>query len=70
MEKDRNKIREPYKPEDTPKPPQIIDPDEGREREKPVRDKPAPAQREEKSPKNKKPELLGDRADIEDETTI
>lgn len=43
MKKDRKKIREPFKPENTPSPPQIIEP-EGSEKRKPVEDKPGKRQ--------------------------
>ena len=69
MEKDKKKIREPYKPEETPKPPQIIDPDAREERKNPVEEKPG---NREKKPgeKDAKQHLLADDADINDETTI
>lgn len=70
MEKNKNKIREPYHPEDTPKPPQIIDPDEGRGK-KPVKDKPSNQQHTGTDGKDKKRDpLLGDPTEIDDETTI
>jgi hypothetical protein len=50
MEKDSKKIKEPFKPEDTPKPPQIIDPEERDERQHPVKEKGKPGA---KQPENK-----------------
>lgn len=65
-------IREPFEPEDTPQPPQIIEPNTRREREKPGEDKkrgdkPQDEQQDEQAGKH---HLLGDNADIDDETTI
>ncbi|MEX2231563.1 MAG: hypothetical protein WD824_05350 [Cyclobacteriaceae bacterium] len=71
MKKDK-KIREPFEPGDTPKPPQIIEPNSGRQRENPVEEESS----EKKTPKNKtagknkKPQQLGDETEINDETTI
>jgi hypothetical protein len=42
MKNDKNKIQEPYKPENTPNPPQIIDPSVKKERnenDEPIGDK-------------------------------
>ena len=71
MEKDREKIQEPFDPQDTPRPPQIIEPDSGRQRENPVKDE----KREQhtsakKSAQNEKQHLLADESDISDETTV
>lgn len=72
MKKQNKNIREPYKPEDTPKPPQIIEPNSGRQRENPIENK----GREEDSPANasgkqkEKQHLLSEDADIDDETTV
>lgn len=70
MEKDSKKIREPYKPEETPKPPQIIDPDAREERKNPVKDEPENRQEKKPGEKDEKQHLLADDADIHDETTI
>lgn len=72
MKKQNKNIREPYEPEQTPKPPQIIEPNSGRQRENPVENK---GQREENAdkPSNKTTEkhhLLSEDADIDDETTV
>ena len=72
MKKDRDKIKEPYKPEDTPQPPQQIDPDTGRQRENPVEEK-GRASREPENKKKEKSEnshLLNEDSQIDDETTI
>lgn len=70
--KHNKKIREPYEPGQTPKPPQIIEPNTERERENPVENKNRPDARDEKKPQatESKPHLLSDEADIDDETTI
>ena len=70
MEKSKSKIREPYRPEDTPKPPQIIDPDEGRHNKKPVKDKPDQRNTKPEARSEKRAPLLGDPTEIDDETTI
>lgn len=72
MKKGEKEIREPYAPENTPKPPQIIEPNSGRERENPVEEDERPnnkAADKEKSAAEKK-HLLADDAEIDDETTI
>jgi hypothetical protein len=72
MKKDKEKIKEPYRPEDTPQPPQEIDPDTGRKRENPVEGK----GRSSGEPANKtdgtseEQHLLDENTDIDDETTI
>ena len=72
MKKQNKNIREPYEPEQTPKPPQIIEPNSGRQRENPVE---SPGRPEETSnQKSSKPaenkHLLSEDADINDETTV
>jgi hypothetical protein len=73
MEKnDKNKIREPFPPEETPNPPQIIDPNIRNERNEPngpvdkKKQKPAP-DNEQQQDSGKR---LGDPTEITDETTI
>ena len=72
MKKDRKDIREPFEPKDTPKPPQIIEPNSGRQRENPVQDERRDKKETTKPAETKetKPHLLGDDTDISDETTI
>jgi hypothetical protein len=77
MKNDKKKIREPYEPEDTPKPPQIIEPNSGRERENPVKDDERPdakVRNEDRNAKGsshtEKQHLLADDAELDDETTI
>lgn len=75
MKKDNKgdkKIREPYEPDDTPKPPQIIEPNSEGEREKPIEKRDRPDDRDEIKPGEggTKPHLLSDEAEIDDETTI
>jgi hypothetical protein len=78
MGKQKEKIQEPYSPDHTPEPPQIIDPSRGEQpkrepdpnmdvNKKEDRKKPSDAE----SKKEKKPKLLGEsETEIEDETTI
>lgn len=70
MEKDRKKVREPYPPENTPRPPQIIDPEAREEQNKKRPDKPVNKGSEKKSKPDEKKGMLSDQADIHDETTI
>jgi hypothetical protein len=72
MEKDRKKIKEPFEPKDTPKPPQIIEPNSRKKRETPIEDEKRNAGKpgKQSSEKDAKPHLLSDDADIQDETTI
>jgi hypothetical protein len=72
MKNDKKKIKEPYEPRDTPKPPQIIEPNSGRERENPVKDDERPENKSaDPGPSgNKRQHLLADEAEIDDETTI
>ena len=72
MKKEREKIKEPYKPEDTPQPPQRIDPDTGRQRENPVEGKGTPSRGAENNTakESERSHLLDEDTDIDDETTI
>ena len=76
MKDDRKNIKEPYQPEHTPNPPQIIDPSKGNEdgkKEAPVENKQRNDKNESQSqnPKLEKPKRLGEsEPDIHDETTI
>jgi hypothetical protein len=71
MDKERKKIKEPFDPQKTPKPPQIIDPNTEKQRRNPVENK-----GRENNPGNSpernetKPHLLSEDTDISDETTI
>jgi hypothetical protein len=70
MKKEKeNPVEEPYSPEDTPRPPQIIDPNAREEREHPIKDKGEGAEKAQK-PKPARSPALGDEPDIHDETTI
>ena len=79
MKDERKNIKEPYQPDNTPNPPQIIDPskrNENNEREAPVENKQRDAnqqsQEQKAQPKTKeeKPKRLGEsQPDINDETT-
>ena len=72
MKKQNKNIREPYEPEHTPKPPQIIEPNSRRQREHPVEDEKSVGETSGK-PDTKPAEkhhLLSDDADIDDETTV
>ena len=72
MKKQDKKIKEPYEPEDTPKPPQIIDPNSKKKREHPIEEK----ERNKANPDTSastdagKSHLLSGDADINDETTV
>ena len=75
MKDERKNIREPYQPENTPNPPQIIDPSKGNEegnREAPVENKQRPEKggSQSENPKLEKPKRVGDEPNIHDETTI
>ena len=74
MEKEKKNIREPYEPENTPTPPQIIDPEKREDRKHPVNEDDAPRGQQDRSTerpgKDEKGHLLSERADIDDETTI
>ena len=73
MKKQEKKIKEPYEPQDTPKPPQIIEPNSGKKRENPIEDKEGqPASPDNSvSGKTRGPQhLLSEEADIDDETTV
>ncbi|HEY9488298.1 MAG TPA: hypothetical protein VIQ51_08200 [Chryseosolibacter sp.] len=66
------KIKEPYEPEDTPNPPQIIEPHTAEDREKPVENKDRPEKKLDSETETRKgrQHLLADETDIDDETTI
>lgn len=81
MEDDRKKIKEPYPPEQTPSPPQIIDPSGRKERNEddmPIEDKKQPKAKhpsekpaeDDNRKSEERPKMLGDETEIEDETTI
>jgi hypothetical protein len=71
MKKKDNKIEEPYRPEETPRPPQIIEPNAREERENPDKEKAGEKAAVEKGESKKaKSPALGDEPDIHDETTI
>jgi hypothetical protein len=72
MKNDKKNIKEPYEPADTPKPPQIINPNRGEKRENPVKEKNPDKTKPENqtAKKEEKPHLLGDETEIDDETTI
>lgn len=76
MDKEK-KIREPFKPEDTPRPPQIIDPEVKSARKNPgeeQKEKSGTADKDkangDKKEKASNTGLLSDQAEINDETTI
>lgn len=78
MDNKKNKVEEPYSPENTPNPPQIIDPNNRGEEggNNPVETKRNPAaeskseRTERPATKEKKEKLLNEDADITDETTL
>ena len=70
MKDEKKKIKEPYEPEDTPKPPHIIDPNE-RKRDNPIEENEGSEGRPAaKAPDGTRPHLLSEEADIDDETTV
>lgn len=68
--KKNKKIREPFDPADTPKPPQIIEPNAEQQRENPLAVEENRKEKTSANEKNKKPRLLADEAQINDDTTI
>lgn len=72
MKNGKKKIKEPFEPKDTPKPPQIIEPDNGRKRENPVKedDRPENNAKTNSAGNSERQHLLADDAEIDDETTI
>jgi hypothetical protein len=72
MKKDSKKIKEPFQPHGTPEPPQIKEPNGGRERENPIQDRDRKERGSENAgdQKTSKPHLLAEDSDIDDETTI
>ena len=70
---DREKIRDPYPAEETPNPPQIIDPNlrnERNEPDAPVEDKKKKAEPDKEQQQKDSGKRLGDPMEIDDETTI
>jgi hypothetical protein len=73
---DKDKIREPFPPEQTPNPPQIVDPNlknERGERSAPAnnnQENNKPAEKEENQKIKDTGKRLGDPTEIDDETTI
>jgi hypothetical protein len=72
---DKDKIREPFRPEQTPNPPQIVDPNlknERNERSAPTNSKKnnKPAEKQENQKVKDTGKRLGDPTEIDDETTI
>jgi len=74
MNKQNKKIKEPFDPEKTPKPPQIIDPNSKQKKENPIENKGGAENANESAKKASEPahrqHLLSDDADIDDETTV
>jgi hypothetical protein len=75
MKDERKNIKEPYQPDHTPNPPQIIDPskpNEDSKKESPVENKRRDeSDKQSENPKLEKPKKLGEsEPDIHDETTI
>ena len=72
MKKEKRKIKEPFAPEQTPSPPQIIEPNSRQQRENPVGEEEKPDQRKEEKGQQQptRHHLLSDDADIDDETTL
>ena len=70
MENENKKTPEPYTPEGTPRPPQVIDPANDRQPSSPVEEEKRKEKQKIETPKKEKPHLLGDDTQISDETTI
>jgi hypothetical protein len=81
MENEKNKIKEPFTPDNTPNPPQIIDPNKRNDEpsgKAPMKVEKSPSAQEKSDRKNQKPsspkkeeKLLGEsETEITDETTI
>ena len=76
MKNQKDKVKEPFSPEATPNPPQIIDPSRENERgegKQPIKTDPKNQQEEKKdrSQESPKKKLLGEsETEIDDETTI
>lgn len=70
--KNKNKIKEPYPPDQTPFPPQIIDPKEQNEGDQdvPVENQKQPENASGQNMKKNNSKQLGDETEIADETTI
>jgi hypothetical protein len=69
MKDKRKNIREPYPPENTPRPPQTVDPNRKNQKDAPAEGASTPDKKNE-SGKMEKPHLLDEDTAIEDETTI
>lgn len=72
MKANKNKIKEPYPPDKTPFPPQIIDPKKQNEEDQdvPVENQKQPENAAGQNQSTAKSKKLGDETEIEDETTI
>ncbi len=75
MEEKKTQDREPYRPNDTPEPPQHMDPRERMEHTQDNKKNASPEnaqpKKEENKTKTEKPKLLGEsETEIDDETTI
>lgn len=72
MEKNKSKIKEPFPPENTPEPPQVMDtsrqPESGTKENEQAKSSTNDASGKEK--KKEKDKSVGDAPDIDDETTI
>ena len=70
MKKDKKKIKEPFEPGNTPEPPQIKEPNSGRERENPIEEKGRPDNRteENKTGGTRKAQVVADDSDTDDKT--
>ncbi len=74
MDIDKNRPKEPFKPEDTPTPPQAMHPGSPDGTENVLGKREKPDQQNDRKKKEEQPEkkkkLLGDETEIDDETTI
>lgn len=70
MKNEDKKIQEPFSPDGTPRPPQVIDPSADKRKSNPANQEKGKEKQKNESGKTQKQGLLGDDTDISDETTI
>lgn len=70
MKKQNKNIQEPYDPQKTPKPPQIIDPENAQKKENPIERKERDEASKTATASPNRQHLLSEDAEIDDETTV
>lgn len=68
MKKDKNKVKEPFPPEHTPQPPQVMD--TSRQPESGTKENEQAKMKENEAGEKKDKKSVGDAPDIKDESTI